>query len=58
MEEQENDEIIVEEENLSNESKESKLSPKMKQFLQVLKFTAFSASAGVIQLVSFSTLYD
>lgn len=33
-------------------------SPKIKQFLQVLKFTAFSASAGVIQLLSFSILYD
>lgn len=33
-------------------------SPRMKQFLQILKFTAFSASAGVIQLLSFSVLYE
>ncbi|MDE6373091.1 MAG: GtrA family protein [Clostridia bacterium] len=30
----------------------------MKQFLQILKFTAFSISAGVIQLLSFSILYE
>ena len=33
-------------------------SPKMKQFLQILKFTGFSASAGVIQLLSFTILYE
>ena len=33
-------------------------SPKMKQFLQILKFTGFSASAGVIQLLSFTVLYE
>lgn len=33
-------------------------SPKLKQFLQILKFTGFSISAGVIQLLSFSVLYD
>ena len=32
--------------------------PKMKQFLQILKFTGFSASAGVIQLLSFTILYE
>lgn len=31
---------------------------KMKQFIQILKFTAFSISAGVIQLLSFSILYE
>ncbi len=31
---------------------------KKKQFIQILKFTAFSISAGVIQLLSFSILYD
>ncbi len=34
------------------------MSPKMKQFLQVVKFTCFSISAGVIQLLSFAVLYD
>lgn len=33
-------------------------SPKLKQFLQVLKFTGFSISAGAIQLLSFAILYD
>lgn len=33
-------------------------SPKLKQFLQVLKFTGFSISAGAIQLLSFAVLYD
>ena len=33
-------------------------SPKLKQFLQVLKFTGFSLSAGAIQLLSFAILYD
>lgn len=31
---------------------------KKQQFIQILKFTAFSASAGVIQLLSFSILYE
>lgn len=31
---------------------------KKQQFIQILKFTAFSISAGVIQLLSFSILYD
>lgn len=34
------------------------LSPKLKQFLQILKFTGFSISAGAIQLLSFAILYD
>lgn len=33
-------------------------SPKLKQFLQVLKFTGFSISAGAIQILSFAILYD
>lgn len=31
---------------------------KKQQFLQVLKFTLFSISAGVIQIISFGILYD
>lgn len=31
---------------------------KKKQFIQILKFTAFSVSAGAIQLLSFSILYE
>ena len=31
---------------------------KKKQFIQILKFTGFSISAGVIQLLSFSILYE
>ncbi|MDE7082123.1 MAG: GtrA family protein [Clostridia bacterium] len=31
---------------------------KKQQFIQILKFTGFSISAGVIQLVSFGVLYD
>lgn len=64
MEENTNDESLVlsseenEEQNACNEVEEKVKSPKIKQFLQVLKFAAFSASAGVIQLLSFSILYD
>ncbi len=32
--------------------------PRLKQFIQILIFTAFSISAGVIQIVSFGILYD
>ena len=32
--------------------------PKLAQFIQILQFTGFSISAGVIQLVSFGVLYD
>ena len=31
---------------------------KLQQFIQILKFTGFSISAGVIQLVSFGIMYD
>lgn len=31
---------------------------KKQQFIQILKFTAFSVSAGVIQLLSFTLLYE
>lgn len=64
MEENTNEESLVlsseenEEQNACNEVEEKVKSPKIKQFLQVLKFAAFSASAGVIQLLSFSILYD
>lgn len=34
------------------------MSPKLKQFIQILKFTGFSISAGIIQFVSTSTLFD
>ncbi len=30
----------------------------MKQFIQVLKFTAFSASAGIIEIASFTLMYE
>lgn len=39
------------------EDKPAPLSKK-KQFIQILKFTAFSISAGAIQLLSFSILYE
>lgn len=39
------------------EEKPAPLSKK-KQFIQILKFTAFSISAGAIQLLSFSILYE
>lgn len=58
MEERENEELVVAEESAASKSEESKSSAKMKQFLQVLKFTAFSASAGVIQFVVTSLLFD
>lgn len=64
MEENTNGDSLVlsgeenEEQNACNEVEEKVKSPKIKQFLQVLKFAAFSASAGVIQLLSFSILYD
>ena len=31
---------------------------KKQQFIQILKFTLFSISAGIIQLVSFGVMYD
>ena len=31
---------------------------KKQQFIQILKFTAFSLSAGVIQILSFELLYN
>lgn len=37
---------------------EKETSPKLRQFLQALKFTGFSISAGAIQLLSFAILYD
>lgn len=36
---------------------ETKKMTKKEQFIQILKFTAFSLSAGVIQLLSFELLY-
>lgn len=55
----------MENENLTNEAngeqeqgeKPAKLTRKQ-QFLQVLKFTAFSASAGVIQFLTTTTLHE
>ncbi|MGN0823723.1 MAG: GtrA family protein [Candidatus Coproplasma sp.] len=56
---------MAEEENIeevevdcSQGEKKKEMSPKLKQFLQVLKFTGFSLSAGAIQLLSFAILYD
>ena len=34
------------------------MSPKLKQFIQILKFTGFSISAGIIQILSFAILHD
>ncbi len=39
-------------------SSEKVQNPKLKQFIQILIFTGFSISAGVIQIVSFGILYD
>lgn len=55
------------EENLTDEEKkqetqsvreEQSEKSAQKQFLQILKFTGFSISAGVIQLLSFTILYE
>ncbi|MGN0807938.1 MAG: GtrA family protein [Candidatus Coproplasma sp.] len=53
---EERKEQVTEEIEQSLDKKEK--SPKLKQFLQILKFTAFSVSAGVIQFVSTSALFD
>lgn len=42
----------------SEDDKKARSQARKKQFLQVLKFTAFSASAGVIQFLTISTLFD
>ncbi|MGN1373176.1 MAG: GtrA family protein [Candidatus Coproplasma sp.] len=56
MIEEENKEEVSEEVGQDGQKKE--MSPKLKQFIQILKFTGFSISAGVIQLLSFAVLYD
>lgn len=54
--EEENKEEVSEEIEQGEQKKE--VPPKLKQFIQILKFTGFSISAGVIQFVSTSTLFD
>lgn len=51
----ENEETVAEETEIADEP--AKLTKKQ-QFLQVVKFTAFSASAGVIQLLTTTTLHQ
>ncbi len=48
----------VAEETAEQTKPKKEMSPKLKQFLQVLKFTGFSISAGVIQFLTTSTLFD
>lgn len=63
LEEDENKAVQLKEENSSKDGQTSKgneniVLSKKQQFLQFLKFLAFSLSAGVIQLVSFELLYN
>ncbi|MGN0804372.1 MAG: GtrA family protein [Candidatus Coproplasma sp.] len=44
--------------NVQGNDNKDKKSKGLKQFIQLLKFTAFSISAGVIQFVTTSALYD
>lgn len=55
MEEEKKEEVSGE---IEQGEQKKETSPKLKQFLQILKFTGFSISAGVIQLLSFAVLYD
>ncbi|MGN0812955.1 MAG: GtrA family protein [Candidatus Coproplasma sp.] len=54
--EEEKKEAISQEIEQGEQKKE--MSPKLKQFIQILKFTGFSISAGVIQILSFAIMYD
>lgn len=56
MIEEEKNEVVSEEVEQDKQKKE--MSPKLKQFIQILKFTGFSISAGAIQILSFAILYD
>lgn len=62
MEEQkQTEELLPEPEKTSSEEAtppQKEKRPKLKQLIQMLKFTGFSISAGVIQIVSFGVLYD
>ncbi|MGN0805837.1 MAG: GtrA family protein [Candidatus Coproplasma sp.] len=56
MTEEENIEEVEEGTEQGEQKKET--SPKLKQFIQILKFTGFSISAGAIQLLTFAIMYD
>ena len=49
---------ISEEENRESDNKAAPEKNAKKQFIQILIFTGFSISAGVIQLLSFTILYE
>lgn len=46
------------EENTQNINETPKIKSRKEQFIEILKFTAFSLSAGVIQILSFELLYN
>ena len=59
VDQKQEEELQAEETSIAQaEPAKKEMSPKLKQFIQILKFTGFSISAGVIQLLSFGVLYD